>query len=166
MRCKQFYDIISAFVDSEANALETAALQEHLKSCEICKNELASQYALSGMVKDCHNSGICNIDVSKSVMSKIIHKNELDDIFEYAVDADAVISRQTRKFKYVAAAFMCAITAAAVFSARTTNNMQMAAAEPETYEYTAYIYDHLNTPDLEYVSNSGNLQLNMVSFVK
>lgn len=165
MRCKQFCDIISAFVDSEANALEQAALQRHLNSCDICKKELGSQYTLKQMVKDCQCSNY-DIDISSSVMSRIMNKNSLDSLLDNAIAVDEPQIRKQIKLRWIAAAFMCAITMAAVFSANKINS-QIASADisDNVVNYTTYIYEHLNTPDLDYTALS-DPQLSRVSFIK
>lgn len=165
MRCKKFYDIISAFVDSEANALEQAALQEHLKSCDICKKELTSQYTLKQMLKDCQCSNH-DIDISSSVMSRIMNKNSLDSLLDNAMVVDGPLTRKPLKLRWAAAAFICAITMAAVFSTNKINS-QIAAVDvsDNVVDYTTYIYEHLNTPNLDYTTSS-DPQLSRVSFIK
>ncbi len=139
MKCTRFYEIISAFVDSEATALEQLALQEHLKSCPNCKSELASQYSLREMLSE-YQPVFDRIDISSKVMQRISSPVRFS-IEEPPAFFDAPAHKTPQ---WVAVAFMLAITAAAVFSAHRANTSVANAASDPAMAYTSYIYEHVN----------------------
>ncbi|MDR0453925.1 MAG: zf-HC2 domain-containing protein, partial [Deferribacteraceae bacterium] len=149
----RFYEIISAFVDSEATALEQLALQEHIKICPKCKAELDSQYALKKMLGR-YPSVSGKIDVSADVMRRI---SAMDKSFDEMPAAFA----ETNAYKtpqWLVIVFMLVITAATVFSAhRAGSNIAGSIQDPVIY--TSYIYEHVNDNNNLKTGGNDNKQL-------
>ena len=165
MRCNKFIDIISAYVDSEASALEQLALQEHLKSCSYCKAELESQYMLRDMVKEAHGFADVNINITSSVMARISEKKDIRDEMLTLAGAGGAIARTGSSAGWVAMALMFAITMTAVFSAHKMQTQVAVAEENHSSEYASYVYEHLATPELTGLHYS-DPQMKQVSFSK
>jgi anti-sigma factor RsiW len=160
-KCKRFYEIISASVDSQANALEQLALQEHVKSCNICKNELALQYALKDMMRSYQSAA--DVDVSSKVMRKIRYLKMDNDAMETAIV-------QTPRFsnKWVAMCLMFALTTAGLFFGNGVIGEKMIyASNPDPAKiYASYIYQHLHDDEIPYILNRKNSDFKHVSFIK
>ena len=136
MNCNRFYEIISAFVDSEATALEQHALQEHIKSCAKCKTELDSQYDLKELFGE-YQRDSKRIDISAKVMKRIgfIENNPEDNPALYS-------GKDHSHFQWAAVAFMLILTAAVVFSAHRINSANT-VKDPDI-AYANYIYEHVS----------------------
>lgn len=161
-KCQRYYEIISAFVDSQANALEQLALQEHLKSCNICKNELASQYALKDMMSSCKSAA--DIDISSNVMRHIRYmKREEYDMMRVANYSSK------HSHRWIAMGVMFALTTAALFLGNGGNSgSNVYANQPDPAKaYANYIYQHVNDED-SYAINyqDSNSSYKQVSFIK
>ena len=159
MKCVHFYEIISAFVDSEATALEQLALQEHLRNCPSCKNELASQFALKEMLSG-YQSAFDRIDISAGVMCRI------SSLEEFPAEPSAIYAgaKAHKMPQWVAIAFMLAITAATVFSAHRANERVANAANDPAMAYTTYIYEHVNEGYYRDSKLDNNQRYKQVSF--
>lgn len=140
MRCTRVQEIISAFVDSEANPLEQLAMQEHVKSCSVCKRALADQYTLKSLVKTVKRTDP-SVDLSANIMKRLSTRTP-----EISVP---------RKYSgIVAAAMMAVVLLVATISVRFENEhavppviadaMQTDTLEDKNApEYAEYIYQHL-----------------------
>ena len=136
MKCGQFFEIISALVDSEATALELCALQEHLKYCSKCRTELTAQYKLKEILSE-YQPTTRRIDVSAKVMSKIASSREYD---EDGYPAGARVRSSPPQWLVVA--FVVIITVAAIFSAQRVNT-----AKDPAVAYASYVYEHIIDED-------------------
>jgi anti-sigma factor RsiW len=160
-KCQRFYEIISASVDSQANALEQLALQEHIKSCNACKSELAQQYELKDMMRSYQSAA--DIDVSSGVMRKLRY-------LKMENEATAPITPQTPRFsnKWVAMFMMFALTTAGLFLGNGASGEKMVhTSNPDPAKiYASYIYQHLHDEETQFVLDRRNSDFKHVSSIR
>lgn len=75
MKCKNFQELISAFIDNELNLRETLRLKRHIKSCEHCREELK---IIGKVQNECQNEGLSWVapqpsEEFSSTLMNIIH---------------------------------------------------------------------------------------------
>lgn len=70
MECTRFLNLISAYIDEEAGALERQALEKHVSVCAFCRAELTSQLKLKDMIVSSYEKA-ADIDLSKNIMAMI-----------------------------------------------------------------------------------------------
>ncbi|MDR2884360.1 MAG: zf-HC2 domain-containing protein [Deferribacteraceae bacterium] len=157
-KCQRYYEIISAFVDSQANALEQLALQEHLKSCNTCKNELASQYALKDMMRS-YQAVHTDLDLSSNIMRQIRYKRQEDEHLAEIMHYQAKVPN-----RWVALGVMFAMTATALFLG---SGSTVYAQKPDpAKEYASYIYQHVNDEEYRSSYQPTDNSIKQVSFIR
>ncbi len=156
MKCAKFCEIISVYVDSEANALEQLALQEHLKGCNTCKNELITQYTLKDMVKE-YNSGAPEVNITPKVMSRLAASQH----GAFRPEHNSFIIKHS---KWMVATVVITLTAIALFSAHMSTHTMIADNMDREMRYTEYVYAHVSdtgNTNSEY-SNSAAQQVSLI----
>jgi anti-sigma factor RsiW len=157
-RCQRYYEIISAYIDSQANALEQLALQEHLKSCSACKQELASHYALRDMVQS--YKPIADINITSSVMRQIRYNKQEEAIIHPAHFTEKVGNR------WIALGVMVLMTATALMLGNVDNAVYAQKPDPAK-EYATFLYQHVNDEESHSISYQGSdSSFKQVSFIK
>jgi hypothetical protein len=156
MKCVKIQQLISAYVDTEANTLEQLALLEHMKACPACTNELANQYTIKTMMKD-YTAGAPDIDIASSVMSRI------------SAPAPELTypSFLEKHSKWMVATFIMVLTVAALYSAHI-NTADIAKSTPAnpTQEYAAYIYEHISDAESYTTASAPRPMIQQVSLIK
>ncbi|MCX8084191.1 MAG: zf-HC2 domain-containing protein [Calditerrivibrio sp.] len=75
MDCTKYHRNINAFLDNELSEVEEFYLLKHLRICENCKIYLNNISKLKTHIKESYtNKSSPNIDLSKSIMHQIKHK--------------------------------------------------------------------------------------------
>lgn len=159
MKCAKVQELISAYVDAEANALEQLALQEHMKGCPACKNELMNQYSIKSMAKG-YMADTPDIDITSRVMSRVLapKSEEVTEVYH---------SFAAKYSKWMVATFVMALTAAALFSAHM-NTADIAGVQmpsPAT-EYAEYIYEHIRDANSYTAASAGTSMAQQASLIK
>jgi len=135
MVCTKYHEIISKYVDEEANILESTALEEHVEKCRSCKDEMSDYIVLSGMIKKSF-SHTEEIDLSGSIMRKI----GIDNV---QVEEKTEAPRKLFNLKSLsAAAALVLLTVSMVFG--VMDKEEAVAAD----DVELYVMEHIETSNL------------------
>ena len=71
MQCRESKRILGAYVDNEIDLMQSLAFEDHLEGCGDCRQELQSQIALKGLIRNAGLSVVAPAELRREVKKRL-----------------------------------------------------------------------------------------------
>ena len=75
LECVNVKKLLYGYIDNELTQIQLSAVKEHIKECEVCKNNYNNMIKVKNMIKQAYEPRE-NIDFSKKIMANIAYNNK------------------------------------------------------------------------------------------
>lgn len=77
LECVNVKKLLYSYIDNELTQIQSSSVKEHIKECEVCKNNYNNILKIKNMIKQSYEPKE-NIDFSKKIMANIAYNNKYD----------------------------------------------------------------------------------------